>query len=264
MKTIYNQLPVLLVLLLICVTFSCSLQKRQHLPGYHVEWKHNRVEKSLKENTELNSIQHIGKTNVVSDEKTSFTASNNEAVDVAASSQIQTFAKKLASHLLSRNKDSCDIIITRDWEFINAKVIEIGVDVIKYKKCSHLDGPLISIPKSSVAVIQYPNGDKNVFEKDEQREYVDNHETKPKRKFDPFGLIGFLLSLTSIPFWWLVSALIGLVGGVLGIVFGIISIARVARNRDKRSGLGFGIVSLIVGILLIVLTLVLWAAAGFI
>ena len=45
--------------------------------------------------------------------------------------------------------DNCDQIITRTGDVISAKILEIGTTEIKYKKCDNLDGPTISIAKSS-------------------------------------------------------------------------------------------------------------------
>jgi len=50
----------------------------------------------------------------------------------------------------------------------------------------------------------------------------------------------------------------------LGVIFGAISIARITKRRESRKGLGFAIVSLILGVLLVAVTLIIWAAAGII
>lgn len=62
------------------------------------------------------------------------------------------------------NEDSCDMIILRNGEEISAKVLEIGIHEIKYKKCVNLNGPTISILKNDVFMIKYSNGTKDVME----------------------------------------------------------------------------------------------------
>ncbi len=57
-----------------------------------------------------------------------------------------------------------DIIILRNGDEINAKVTEIGIDEIRYKRASNPDGPTIVIAKSDVFMIKYKNGSKDVFE----------------------------------------------------------------------------------------------------
>ena len=57
-----------------------------------------------------------------------------------------------------------DKIITRSSSVIEAKVIEIGNDFIKYKRFSNQDGPVYSIPKKDITTIWYENGEEETFE----------------------------------------------------------------------------------------------------
>jgi hypothetical protein len=56
-----------------------------------------------------------------------------------------------------------DIIITKNAEKIAAKVLEINISNVKYKKFSHLYGPDYSILKSDISSILYENGKVEVF-----------------------------------------------------------------------------------------------------
>src|ERR1035437_3993689 len=58
---------------------------------------------------------------------------------------------------------SQDTLITRNGQIIPAKVFEITQTDIKYKKPSNPDGPLYTISKENIAVIEYKNGSKDVF-----------------------------------------------------------------------------------------------------
>ena len=58
-----------------------------------------------------------------------------------------------------------DNIILFDGEEIVAKIIEININDIKYKKISNLDGPLYTLDKNEVFMIKYANGEKEVFDK---------------------------------------------------------------------------------------------------
>jgi len=51
-----------------------------------------------------------------------------------------------------------DFINTKRGESIKAKVIEIDVDVVKYKQHNNQDGPTLTINKSEVVTIVYQNG----------------------------------------------------------------------------------------------------------
>ena len=56
-----------------------------------------------------------------------------------------------------------DIIIKKNADEIKAKVVEVGIDNIKYKKFDNLEGPTYVIPKYELFMIRYENGTKDVF-----------------------------------------------------------------------------------------------------
>jgi len=66
------------------------------------------------------------------------------------------------------NMNAQDIILTRDGRKIEAKVEEVGIEVVKYKRFANQTGPAYLIKKSEVSSILYENGDFDVF-KDEQK-----------------------------------------------------------------------------------------------
>ncbi len=59
---------------------------------------------------------------------------------------------------------SQDIIVQRNGEEINAKVLEINQNVITYKNWANINGPTYSTAKSEIFMIKYANGTKDVFE----------------------------------------------------------------------------------------------------
>ncbi len=63
---------------------------------------------------------------------------------------------------------SQDTLFTRNGQVIPAKVYEITQTDIKYKKPSNPDGPLYTISKEDIAVIEYKNGSKDVFQSTNQ------------------------------------------------------------------------------------------------
>ncbi len=56
-----------------------------------------------------------------------------------------------------------DIITLKDGSDIQAKILEINASEIKYKKYSNPDGPIYTIQKNDVLIVQYENGEKDVF-----------------------------------------------------------------------------------------------------
>ncbi|MDR2083424.1 MAG: hypothetical protein LBP67_00285 [Bacteroidales bacterium] len=56
-----------------------------------------------------------------------------------------------------------DVITKQNGEDIQAKVVEIGSNEVKYKKFDNQDGPIYSIPTSEILMIRYENGSNEVF-----------------------------------------------------------------------------------------------------
>ncbi|HXH18765.1 MAG TPA: hypothetical protein VNJ07_06740 [Chitinophagales bacterium] len=75
--------------------------------------------------------------------------------------------KKLNKAFKPSHPEDCDIIILKNGKEINAKVIEITPDEIKYKRCDYLTGPVVTVTKSEVFMIKYANGEREVFEAEE-------------------------------------------------------------------------------------------------
>lgn len=57
-----------------------------------------------------------------------------------------------------------DIIITRDAQRIEAKIMEVSSSEIKYKELSNLDGPMFVLNTSEINTIIYKNGTVKIFD----------------------------------------------------------------------------------------------------
>ncbi|MHC2993200.1 hypothetical protein OB13_17025 [Pontibacter sp. HJ8] len=57
-----------------------------------------------------------------------------------------------------------DILIKRNGDELEVKVLEINLEEIRYKRYDNLEGPLISIAKGEVFMIKYENGTKVTFQ----------------------------------------------------------------------------------------------------
>ncbi|MBF8963766.1 hypothetical protein I0P70_10940 [Pontibacter sp. FD36] len=53
-----------------------------------------------------------------------------------------------------------DILIKRNGDELEVKVLEIDLEAVKYKRFDNLEGPIISIAKADVFMIKYENGTK--------------------------------------------------------------------------------------------------------
>ena len=59
-----------------------------------------------------------------------------------------------------------DIITTKKGEDIKAKVLEITIQEVKYKKVENPDSPIYTLLKSDILMIRYENGSKDIFNED--------------------------------------------------------------------------------------------------
>jgi len=57
-----------------------------------------------------------------------------------------------------------DVIVTKDARKINAKVMEVNVNDIKYKNFDNMEGPTYTLLKSDIASIVYQNGQVEIFQ----------------------------------------------------------------------------------------------------
>lgn len=71
----------------------------------------------------------------------------------------------IGSIFLSLSVHSQDIIRTRK-DTIRSKVVEIGIEEIKYRDYNNLEGPIFVLPKTDVIEITYENGTKTLFKPD--------------------------------------------------------------------------------------------------
>src|SRR5260221_7014766 len=58
---------------------------------------------------------------------------------------------------------SQDVIVTKKGEEIKAKIMEVGLSTIKYKKSDNLNGPVFEVPKLDVFMLKYENGTKQML-----------------------------------------------------------------------------------------------------
>jgi hypothetical protein len=65
--------------------------------------------------------------------------------------------------LLAINMKAQDLILLKNGNELDAKVMEVNVSEIKYKKSDNPDGPSYSVQRSDVFLIKYKNGTKDII-----------------------------------------------------------------------------------------------------
>ncbi len=172
MKHLKNSsLAILAVMLLFA---SCSVEKRVHMSGYHIEW-HKSNKSSLGKNEQI--IKNNKLFNQLSSGKIKKLHSQmNNELELFASNSNDTILKSTNSDILNNEETSnvkqvkkrlntdCDIIILKNGQEILAKVLEVGQTEIKYKNCDNQSGPTFLKNNSEIFMIKYPNGTSTVME----------------------------------------------------------------------------------------------------
>ena len=154
-------------------------------------------------------------------------------------------------------QDRCDTIMLKSGSNLVGKVEEIGQTEIKYRKCSNLSGPIISIAKSSVSAIMFSNGSHEIFTEDNpslQSSNASKTGNTDERQVEGFGIAGLAAAIVGL-------FIAGIPLGAVAIVFGAISLSRIKKNPKKYKGKGLAIASLILGLVDVVGMIIILAAA---
>ncbi len=77
-----------------------------------------------------------------------------------------------------------DVIIYKDGTEAKGKVTEITDNEVKFKKVDNLDGPVYTVTKAEIFMIQYENGSKDFFG-DTPVPETETSNSKPKKYFNP-------------------------------------------------------------------------------
>lgn len=148
----------------------------------------------------------------------------------------------------------CDQIVLRNGDVVDAKVKEVGVNEIRYKKCDRQDGPDYTISKRDVLSIKYSNGEVERFNASTQsntnssssgnrQSYNSPTNSQDGPRTDPFAIVaiatGALAVLTGYGAFLL---------GAVAIVFGALSLTRIKREPGRFKGRGLAIGGMVAGL----------------
>ena len=228
---------------------SCSIEKRYVLSGYHIQSRS--VKKSTKpqknkpqivlSNFNKPQIDFVTKTEQDSIEKNI----ENENLNLVASNDFVVLSSNNYKNILPLNSkqesmvlknkinemsinDTCDLIILKSGDEILAKVIEIGISEIKYKKCENLNGPLLVIKKSSVFMIKYPNGAKDIITTEDINNSVKEYEKDDG--IPALRILGWVIWAIGLLMILFISILLGLIISGIGILFLSLGAKKKIRN----------------------------------
>ncbi len=129
---------------------------------------------------------------------------------------------------------ACDKITFLNGNEEDVKLIEIGDDCLKYRRCDNLDGPIYTISKSKIFMIVYSNGNKEVIEHEEEKQkslenniQTYNNQTNYSSEPETHGLA-------------IASLVLGILGFIplAGVIFGAIAIEKIKKDPKRFKGKG--------------------------
>lgn len=233
-----------IVTIFISVT-SCSVEKRHYRNGYNFslsKLKNTHLEKNEvyknSEKTEVKQIQSLEKV--------------NDLIS-STSSELIISKKQEPTYITNTLPEDCDIVIFKNGNEIKAKVIEIGLSEIKYKRCDNIEGPLVIINKSDVFKIKYPNGTEELIvtkEKKSERVIKSNEDTSAQ-KTNLLTTISLILGILSI-----FTFIIGIFG-IGAIITGALGLKEIKNNPNRYKGKDLGLVGIILGSVTLLLFLLI-------
>lgn len=258
----------LLLLLSAILLVSCSVQKRKYQNGYYISWHHK---KSKSETKSGNAVTNAAETKKSKQQAIELHTGNNLQSELAEGTDSKS---KHKFHLFSTKKqnDTCDVIFFRDGSEINAKIEEVGINEIKYKRCDIPDGPAYISSKKDIFMIKYANGTKELFKSEpaptELRTYPSEKNTYKSNKYNrvlhPLSLPALIFGASSVISAYILLLLsldyysdfseatlfIPFVLALIGIILGAVSLGQIRSQPDTYKGKGLSIPGMIMGIVM--------------
>ena len=157
-------------------------------------------------------------------------ATSEETVQTKKKKKKKRFLSRMTERIMKRrlgkmlkklkvSSKECDRIITLDGEEFDVKIVKIGEERIRYKKCDFLNGPTHTIRKEDIFMIKYSDGTKDVITdinalKKNKKEAIKVSEEK----------------VDNATGYWIIGFLLGAMLGLLGLLF----IALILNGQKRK------------------------------
>ncbi|MFT5723279.1 MAG: hypothetical protein ACI9JN_000388 [Bacteroidia bacterium] len=208
-------------LLAVLLFSSCSVVKQN---GYYQSRKYKtqvvktKKHRKSKKDVELAKVKPRNAT--FSDLKTTRYSKELQAYD-ATTKQTLTATSingKFTNNTKTIQTDSCDLITLKDGTEISAKVTEVGVSEVRYKRCDNQTGPTYVMNKSDIFMIKYSNGTKDVIQEVQPKTVKKSINQTPDKTRNSGKGVGWLVFIIGLVMLLFISILVGAIVMLVGII----------------------------------------------
>lgn len=187
----------------------------------------------------------------------------NHNIEIS-SELVNDIASSTNEIVISENKRTlfldagCDKITFINGNEEEVKLMEIGDDYIKYKRCDNLDGPTFTASKSKLFMIVYSNGNREVIENED--ESVKNKHINSENNSPQYNNRTTYSSAPETHGLAIASLVLGIIGFIplASIIFGAIALEKIKSNPERFKGKGMATAGMILGIFWIFFLLLLF------
>jgi|LauGreDrversion4_2_1035121.scaffolds.fasta_scaffold87740_1 TM2 domain-containing membrane protein YozV len=235
---------IILAIAVISSLSSCMMQKDIY-SGESVNLKSPQILKVNHEgnNVVIHSEEIVSEPKILQNNTVNQSEYSNDNISEIDSKELNIEEEN--NTLTSIPESECDVIILQNGDEIEAKVLEIGTDEIKYKKCNNQEGPTITIKNSQVLLVKYPNGSKDIIKQNTNQSTNStsnqNNSNSTTGKSQIVALIlCFFLGVLGIHRFYLgypgIGILMLLTGGLFGILLFIDFIRLITGGLKPKDG----------------------------
>lgn len=240
----------LLLLLPFILLLSCGIQKRKYQSGYHVSWKKSKSQSEKKQQLAGDKKNHSElKSQAEPQPETSSDSPREQQVYASTTKDFAQTTKESTKNLIKA--DPCDELVFNDGTELKVKITVIDETEIRYKKCDMPDGPVYVARKSTVFMVRYANGNKEVFKNQQTSGGTSSgaNDYRGPQKTHPLAVFALIFGILSfLPF-------IPIVFSILAITLGKSAIKTIEYKPQQYKGLNIAKTGRILGII----TLILWS-----
>lgn len=241
----------LLITLSTLILQSCFVSNTTKLRGHKPVFGKMKAHENEIENSEQVNQDQIVKNETKQETLTELSFENTEITDLATTENEIIDIPKQKNILFD---GGCDKITFLNGEEISVKLIEIGDNFVKYKKCDNIDGPIYNTSKEKLFMITFSNGTKEVI--DHKNEKIEEKNT-PKYNYQPSNND----SEPEVNGLAIASFVFGLLGFIplVGLILGAIANKQITKEPNRFKGSGFATAGILLSIFWLVLLFILLA-----